>query len=116
MSLEIYKQNSRQNPVTKNKLISDDKQIQETNNTDQLNDYSDAESEEEEGKVVHEDHRHGKVQVQRDDEAAEEERDDQDQEEEDDDEADTESVKTYVKSTIRFNDDDERNTHATSSP
>ena len=43
MSLEIYKQNSRQNPVTKNKLISDDKQIQETNNTDELNDYSDAE-------------------------------------------------------------------------
>ena len=53
---------------------------------------------------------------ERDDEAAEEERDDQDQEEEDDDEGgDTESVKTYVKSIIPF-DDDERNPHATSSP
>ena len=56
------------------------------------------------------------MQVQRDDEAAEEERDDQDQEEEEDDEGeDTESVKTYVKSIIPF-DDDERNPHATSSP
>ena len=52
---------------------------------------------------------------ERDDEAAEVERDYQDQEEEQDDEAeDTQSVKTYVKSTIRF-DDDERNPHATSS-
>ena len=49
------------------------------------------------------------------DEVAEEERDDQD-EEEDDDGEDTQSVKTYVKSTIRFDDDDERNPHATSSP
>ena len=56
------------------------------------------------------------VEVQRDDEAAEEERDDQDQEEEEDDEGeDTQSVKTYVKSIIPFNDD-ERNPHATSSP
>ena len=53
---------------------------------------------------------------ERDDEAAEEERDDQDQEEEEDDEGeDTESVKTYVKSIIPF-DDDKRNPHATSSP
>ena len=51
---------------------------------------------------------------ERDDEPAEEERDDQDQEEEEDDEGeDTESVKTYVKSIIPF-DDDERNPHATS--
>ena len=99
-----------------NQFTSDDKQFQETNKTDESNDDSDAESEEEEGKVVHEDHRHGKVQVQRDDEFAEEERYDQDQEEEEDDEGeDTESVKTYVKSIIPF-DDDERNPHATSSP
>ena len=53
----------------------------------------------------------------RDDEAAEEERDDQDEEEEEDDEGeDTESVKTYVKSIIPFDDDDERNPHVTSSP
>ena len=51
---------------------------------------------------------------ERDDEAGEEERDDQDEEE--DDEGDTDSVKTYVKNTIRFDDDDERNPHATSSP
>ena len=50
------------------------------------------------------------------DEAAEEARYDQDQEEEEDDEGDTDSVKTYVKNTIRFDDDDERNPHATSSP
>ena len=58
------------------------------------------------------------MQVQRDDEAAEEERYDQDQEEEEDDEGeDTESVKTYVKSIIPFDDDDDkRNPHATSSP
>ena len=99
-----------------NQFTSDDKQFQETNKTDESNDDSDAESEEEEGKVVHEDPRHGKVQVQRDDEFAEEERYDQDQEEEEDDEGeDTESVKTYVKSIIPF-DDDERNPHATSSP
>ena len=49
------------------------------------------------------------------DEAAEEERDDQGEEEDDDGEY-TESVKTYVKSTIRFDDDDERIPHATSSP
>ena len=50
----------------------------------------------------------------RGDEAAEEERDDQDEEEEDEGE-DTHSIKIYVKSTIRFGDD-ERNPHATSSP
>ena len=53
---------------------------------------------------------------ERDDEAAEEERDDQDQEEEEDDEGeDTESVKKYIKSIIPFHDD-ERKSHATSSP
>ena len=52
---------------------------------------------------------------ERDDEAAEEERDDK-EEEEDDEGEDTQSVKTYVKNTIRFDDDDERNPHATSSP
>ena len=57
------------------------------------------------------------VGVKSDDEAAEEEQDDQDEEEEEhNDGEDTQSVKTYVKSTIRFNDDDERNPHATSSP
>ena len=56
------------------------------------------------------------VGVKSDDEAAQEERDDQDEEEEEDDEGDTDSVKTYVKSTIRFDDDDDRNPHATSSP
>ena len=50
-----------------------------------------------------------------DDEVAEEERDDQDQEEDNDGE-DTQSIKTYVKSIIPFDDDDERNPHATSSP
>ena len=53
---------------------------------------------------------------ERDDEAEEGQQDDQDQEEEEDDEGeDTESVKTYVKSIIPF-DDDHRNPHATSSP
>ena len=66
--------------------------------------------------VLNEDRGDQQVEVQRDDEAAEEERDDQDQEEEEDDEGeDTESIKTYVKSIIPF-DDDERNPHATSSP
>ena len=52
-----------------------------------------------------------------DDEAAEGQQHDQDQEEEEDDEGeDTESVKTYVKSIISFDDDDERNPNATSSP
>ena len=50
---------------------------------------------------------------QRDDEVAEEERDDKDQEEDDEGE-DTDTIKTYIKSTIRF-DDDERNFHAPSS-
>ena len=50
------------------------------------------------------------MEVERDDKAVEEERDDQDQEEDDEGE-DTQSVKTYVKNTIRFDDDDERNPH-----
>ena len=54
---------------------------------------------------------------ERDDEVAEEERDDKDQEQEEDSKGeDTESVKTYVKSKICFNDDNERNPHETSSP
>ena len=56
------------------------------------------------------------MEEERDDEVAEEEWDDKDQEEEEDDEGDTDSVKTYVISTIHFDDDDERNPHATSSP
>ena len=57
------------------------------------------------------------VGVKSDDEAVEEERDDQDEEEEEDDDGEeTQSIKTYVKSTIRFDDDDKRNPHATSSP
>ena len=56
------------------------------------------------------------MEEERDDEAAEEEQDDQDEEEEEDDEGDTDSIKTYVKSIIPFDDDDERNPHATSSP
>ena len=53
---------------------------------------------------------------QQDDEDAEGQQDDKNQEEEEDDEGeDTDSVKTYVKSIIPF-DDDERNPHATSSP
>ena len=57
---------------------------------------------------------------ERNDEAAEEETDDQDQEEEENDEGgDTDSVKTYIKSIIPFddyNEDDKRNPHATSAP
>ena len=53
---------------------------------------------------------------ERDDEAAEVEQDYQDQEEEQDDEAeDTQSIKTYVKGIIPFDDDYDRNPHATSS-
>ena len=53
---------------------------------------------------------------ERDDKAAEGQQDDQDQEEEEEDEGgDTESIRTYVKSIIAF-DDEERNPHATSSP
>ena len=52
-----------------------------------------------------------------DDEVAEGQQHDQDQEEEEDNDGeDTQSIKTYVKSTIRFDDDNERNPHATSSP
>ena len=100
-----------------NEITSGQKHFQQTNNTDDSNDDSEAGSEEEEGKVLNDDKGDGQVEVQRDDEPAEEERDDQDQEEEEDDEGeDTQSVKTYVKNTIRFDDDDERNPHATSSP
>ena len=98
-----------------NQFTNGEKQFQETNNTDDSNDDSDAGSEEG-GSVLNEDRGDQQVEVQRDEEAAEEERDDHDQEEEEDSEGeDTESVKTYVKSIISF-DDDERNPHATSSP
>ena len=100
-----------------NEITSGQKHFQQTNNTDDSNDDSEAGSEEEEGKVLNDDKGDRQVEVQRDDEPAEEERDDEDQEEEEDDEGeDTESVKTYVKSIIPFDDDDERNPHATSSP
>ena len=63
---------------------------------------------------------HRQVDVERHDEAAEGERDHQDQDEEEDDEGEeTQSVKTYVKSIIPFddyNEDDKRNPHATSTP
>ena len=99
-----------------NQFTSTEKQFQDTNNTDESNDDSDAGSEEG-GSVRNEDRGDRQVRVKSDDEAAEEERDDQDEdEEEEDDREDTQSVKTYVKSTIRFDDDDERNPHATSSP
>ena len=66
--------------------------------------------------MLTEDKGDGQVEDEIDDEVAEEERDDQDQEEEENDEGgDTDSIKTYVKSIIPF-DDDERNPHATSSP
>ena len=99
-----------------NQFTSSEKQFQETNNTEESNDDSDDGSEEG-GSVRNEDRGDRQVGVKSDDEAAEEERDDQDEdEEEDDDGEDTQSIKTYVKSTIRFDDDDERNPHATSSP
>ena len=70
--------------------------------------------------MLNEDMEHRQVHVERDDEAAEEKRDDQDQDEEEDDEGEeTQSVKTYVKSIIPFddyNEDDKRNPHATSAP
>ena len=57
------------------------------------------------------------MEVKRDDEASEEEQDYQDEEEEEDDEGeDTQSIKMYVKSIIPFDDDDDRNPHAPSSP
>ena len=99
-----------------NQLASGQKQFHETNNTDESNDDSDVGSEEG-GSVPNEDREHRQVEVKRDDEASEEEPDYQDQEEEQDDEGeDTQSVKTYVKSIIPFDDDDDRNPHATSSP
>ena len=56
------------------------------------------------------------MEVERDDEAAQEERDNQ-EEEEDDEGEDTASVKTYIKSIIAFDDDDDkRYPNATSSP
>ena len=100
-----------------NQITSSQKHFQQTNNTDDSNDDSEEGSEEEEGKVLNDDKGDRQVEVQRDDEPVEEERDDEDQEEEEDDEGeDTESVKTYVKSIIPFDYDDERNPHATSSP
>ena len=67
--------------------------------------------------MLNEDRGHRQVEFKRDDEALEEERDDHHQAEDEDDEGeDTQSVKTYVKSIIPFDDDDERNHHATSSP
>ena len=99
-----------------NQFTSSDKQFQETNNTEESNDDSDDGSEEG-GSVRNEDRGDRQVGVKSDDEAAEEERDDQDEEEEEDDDGEeTQSIKTYVKSTIRFDDDDKRNPHATSSP
>ena len=97
-------------------FTSGEKQFQETNNTDESNDDSDAGSEEG-GSVLNEDMEHRQVDVKRDDEAAKGQQDDQDEEEEEDNEGeDTQSIKTYVKSIIPFNDDDDRNPHATSSP
>ena len=99
-----------------NQFTSSEKQFQETNNTEESNDDSDDGSEEG-GSVRNEDKGDRQVEDERDDEAAEEEADYQDEDEEEDDEGeDTQSIKTYVKSTIRFDDDDERNPHATSSP
>ena len=67
--------------------------------------------------MLNQDRGNQEVEDERADEAVEEERDDQEEEEEEDDDGeDTQSVKTYVKSTIHFDDDDERNPHATSSP
>ena len=97
-----------------NQFTSSAKQFQETNNTEESNDDSDDGSEEG-GSVRNEDRGDRQVRVKGNDEAVEEERDDQ-EEEEDDDGEDTQSVKTYVKSIIPFDDDDERNPHATSSP
>ena len=97
-----------------NQFTSSAKQFQETNNTEESNDDSDDGSEEG-GSVRNEDRGDQQVGVKSDDEVAEEERDDQEEEEGDDGE-DTQSVKTYVKSTICFDDDDERKPHATSSP
>ena len=98
-----------------NEFTSSEKQFQDTNNTDESNDDSNARSEEG-GSVCNGHKGYRQVGVKKDHEAAEEEQDDQDKEEEEDDEGgDTQSINTYVKSTIRF-DDDERNPHATSSP
>ena len=99
-----------------NKFTRCEKQFQETNNTNESNDDTHVESEEQRKRLLNEDKGDRQVEDERDDEAAEVERDYQDQEEEQDDEVeDTQSVKTYVKNTILF-DDDERNPHATSSP
>ena len=73
-------------------FTSGEKQFQETNNTDESNDDSDAGSEEG-GSVLNEDREHRQVEVKRDDEAAKGQQDDQDQEEDDEGE-DTQSIKT----------------------
>ena len=99
-----------------NELASGENQFQETNNSDESNDDTDAASEEEEGKVLNEYKGDRQVEDEIHDEVAEEETDDQDQKEEEDNEGeDTDSIKMYVKNIIPF-DDDERNPHATSSP
>ena len=120
MSMQIDKKNEEtEQPSDEeeiNELASSEKQFQETNNSDESNDEIDAESEEEEGKVLNEDRGDQQVEYEIHDEVAEEEQDDQEEEEEEDDDGeDTQSVKMYVKSIIPF-DDDERNPHATSSP
>ena len=84
---------------------------------DESNDDSDAGSEEQGVVLRNEDRGHRQVEVKRDDEDTQEERDDQDQNEQEDDQGeDTQNVKTYVKNIIPFDDDDEINPHATSSP
>ena len=58
MTLEIYLKNEHTEPSDEeeiNQFTSDDKQVQETNNNDESNDYTDARSEEEEGKMLNED-------------------------------------------------------------
>ena len=114
-NLQTNEETEPSDEVEINELVSGEKQLQETNNSDQSNDDSDARSEEG-GSVHNEDRGDRQVAVKSDDEAAEEEQDDQDEEEEENDEGeDTQSVKTYVKNIIPF-DDDDRNPHANSSP
>ena len=102
MSMQIYKKNEETEPSDEeeiNELASSEKQFQETNNSDESNDDTDVESEEE-GKVLNEDRGDRQVEYEIHDEVAEEERDDQEEEEEEDDDGeDTQSVKTYLKST-----------------
>ena len=56
-----------------NKLASGEKQFQDTNNSDESNHYTDAESEEQGKRLLNEDKGHRQVEDERDDEAAEEE-------------------------------------------